>query len=172
MRNCLYAYDCYPHSPLLLPLMYSTLFWDVVQELPSPQTTGLIVYFEKTYVGCILPGSTYQEPLFTIGMWNYHHDTPFGLPRTINAVEAWHRSFNATVGCHHPTIWKFVTALKREQGLVELRQTEFVTGARPAKRSKDQANEDALKQLVGSYQWRPKMEFLRGVAHHYSMEAN
>ena len=89
-----------------------------------------------------------------------------------NTVEAWHRSFNATVGSHHPTVWKFVAALKREQGLVEVRQTKFFTRARPAKRSKNQANEDALKQLVGSYQWRPKMEFLRCVAHHFSMEAN
>ena len=40
----------------------------------------MIVYFEKTYVGRILPGGTYQEPLFHIEMWNYHHDTSFGLP--------------------------------------------------------------------------------------------
>ena len=33
-----------------------------------------------------------------------------------------------------------ITALKREQGLVEVWQTKFVTGARPAKRSKNQAN--------------------------------
>ena len=148
------------------------VFGDVVQELPMPQATGLVLYFEKTYVGRKLPGGTYQDPLFPIEMWNYHYDTAFGLPRTTNAVEAWHRSFNATVGCHHPNIWKFITALKREQGLVEVRQAKFIAGTNPPKRRKNQATEEALKQLVTSYVWRPTMEFLRGVAHHFNLEAD
>ena len=64
----------------------------------------------------------------------YHYDTAFGLPRTTNAVEAWHRSFNATVGRHYPNIWKVITALKREQGLVEVRQAKFIAGTNPPKR--------------------------------------
>ena len=90
------------------------LFGDVVQQLPMPQATGLVLYFENTYIGRTLPGGTYQRALFPIEMWNYHFDTPFGLPRTTNIVEAWHRSFNATVGCNHPSIWKFIASLKRE----------------------------------------------------------
>ena len=116
--------------------MYSVL-GDVVQELSMPQATDqyfkktyvqyfkktyvqyykktYVQYFKKTYVGLKLPGGTYQDPLFPIEMWNYHYDTAFGLPRTTNAVEAWHRSSNATVGCQYPNIWKFITALKRKQ---------------------------------------------------------
>ena len=101
------------------------LFAAVAAQLPMPEATELVLYFERTYIGRTLPGGTYQAPLFPIDLWNYHIETPFGLPRTTNAVEAWHRSFNATVGCHHPTIWKFIAALKREQGLVELRQAKF-----------------------------------------------
>ena len=55
-------------------------------------------------------------------MWNYHLEALAGYPRTTNAVEAWHRSFNSTVGCHRPTIWKFIQALKLEQGIVEVKQ--------------------------------------------------
>ena len=66
-------------------------------------------------------------------------------------VEAWHRSFNATVGCNHSTIWEFIASLKREQGLVELRQAKFIAGSQPPKRVKSQANEQALKQLIASY---------------------
>ena len=148
------------------------LFGDVVQQLPMPQATGLVLYFENTYIGRTLPGGTYQRALFPIEMWNYHFDTPFGLPRTTNIVEAWHRSFNATVGCSHPSIWKFIASLKREQGLVEVRQAKFIAGAQPPKRVKSQANEQALKELIASYLYRPRMEFLRGVAHHFSMDAN
>ena len=110
------------------------LFAAVVQQLPMPQATELVLYFERTYIGRTLPGGTHQAPLFPNYLWNFHIDTPFGLPRTTNAMEAWHRSFNATVGCHHPSIWKFITALKREQGLVEVRQAKFTAVAAPTKR--------------------------------------
>ena len=119
------------------------LFYTVVQQLPMPQATGLVLYFQNTYIERILPGGTYREALFPIGVWNYHFETPFGLPRTTNIVEAWHRSFNATVGCHHPTVWKFIGSLKREQGLVEVRQAKFILGAQPSKRVKTQGNEQA-----------------------------
>ena len=97
-------------------------------------------------------------------------DTAYGIPRTTNAVEAWHRSFNATVGCHHPNIWKFITALKCEQGLVEIRQAKYIAGDQPYKRKTAQANEKALRELVGSYLHRPTFELLiRCVAHHFDM---
>ena len=70
-------------------------------------------------------------------MWNYYHDTPFGLPRTDNAVEDWHQSFNASVGCQHPNVLRFVNSLKREQGLVEFRHAKFTAGARPTIRGKE-----------------------------------
>ena len=145
------------------------LFNEVAAQLPTPAADGLMEYFERTYVGRILPGGTYQQPLFPVEMWNHHFDTAFGLPRTTNAVETWHRSFNATVGCHHPNILKFISALKREQGLVELRQAKYTAGSRPTKRKAAQANEQALRDLVGSYLHRPRLEFLRGVAHHFSI---
>ena len=73
----------------------------VAAQLPMPEATELVLYFEQTYIVRTLPGGTYQAPLFPIDLWNYHIETTFGLPRTTNSVEAWHRSFNATVGCHH-----------------------------------------------------------------------
>ena len=76
----------------------------VVKNLPMPLAEGLVLYFERTYVGRILPGGTFQQPIFPIEMWNCHFEVLAGFPRT-NSVGAWHRSFNATVGCYHPTIW-------------------------------------------------------------------
>ena len=107
------------------------LFAEVAQQLPMAQATELVLYFERTYIGRTLPGGTHQAPLFPLNLWNYYYETPFGLPRTTNAVEAWHRSFNATVGCHHPSIWKFIAALKREQGLIEVRLAKFIAVAPP-----------------------------------------
>ena len=39
------------------------------------------------------------------------------LPRTNNAVEGWHRRFQANVGAYHPNFWKFIDILKREEML-------------------------------------------------------
>ncbi|KAI6655799.1 hypothetical protein LOD99_1941 [Oopsacas minuta] len=128
------------------------LFEQVSMDLPLTSEIGeLVDYFERTYIGRTLATGHHVAATFPIGLWNYHFSTPFGLPRTTNAVEAWHRSFNATVGCHHPTIWKFLLALKREQGLVEVRQTNYLAGKPPTKRRRSQQSEQALRTLVGEY---------------------
>ena len=102
-------------------------------------------------------------------MWNQHHEVIQGIPRTINAVEAWYRSYNATIGCHHPNIWRFIDALKREQGLVKVKQAKFLAGEKPTRRQKDKANEEGLKSLILSYFHRQPIEFLQGVAHRIGM---
>ena len=122
-------------------------------------------------MGRRLPGGTFVEPLYPIKMWNHHHQVPQGIPRTTNAVEAWHRSYNSTIGCHHPNIWKFIVALKREQGLVEVKQSKLLSGEKPTKRVKNKANEEALKTLILSYFHRTPLEFLKGVAHRFYMES-
>ena len=57
------------------------LFAAVVQQLPMPQATEL---------SCTSSGPTSgvlsQAALFPTYLWKFHTDTPFGLPRTTNAV--------------------------------------------------------------------------------------
>ena len=91
-----------------------------------------------------------------------------GLPRTNNAVEAWHRSFACHMSCHHPSVWRFLTMLKREQGLVEVKQAFYISGRNPSKRRYFEEREKALENLVESYLLRPKFEFLRGVSYHFT----
>ena len=90
---------------------------------------------------------------------DYHFDTAYGLPRTTNTVEAWHRSFDATVGCHHPNIWKFISALKREQGLVEVKQAKYIAGDHPTKSRTVLDNDRALRELVRRYLMNPAHRF-------------
>ena len=113
MKNWLYAYDCYPHSPLLLPLMYSTYFGMLSRNFLAPKRPVWLYTSKRPMSGA----SSQEGPIrnrcsiLRCGTTTMTH--PLGYPWTTNAVEAWHRSFNATVGCHHPIIWKFITALKR-----------------------------------------------------------
>ena len=143
-------------------------FETVVGQLPMPKAQGLILYFEQTYIGRTLDG-IYHEPIFPIEMWNQHQEVIQGIPKTTNAVEAWHRSYNATIGCYHPNIWRFIDALKREQGLVEVKHAKFIAGEKPTKRLKNKASEEALKTLILGYLHRQPMEFVRGVAHRIGM---
>ncbi|KAI6651166.1 hypothetical protein LOD99_5517 [Oopsacas minuta] len=108
------------------------LFDQVAMDLPlTPEIGELVDYFERTYIGRTVTSGYHVAATYPIHLWNNHISTPLGLPRTTNAVEAWHRSFNATVGYHHPTIWKFILSLKREQGLVEVRHTNYLVGKPP-----------------------------------------
>ena len=125
-----------------LPFDVAELFPQVIVELHIPNSAELALYFENTYVGRSLPGGGQVAPIFPIDIWNHHHDVLQGIPRTANAVEAWHRSYTATIGCHHPNIWKFISALKQEQGLVEIKQAKFLAGDKPTKRTKNFANEE------------------------------
>ncbi|KAI6652378.1 hypothetical protein LOD99_7392 [Oopsacas minuta] len=104
--------------------------------LPTTEIVDLLDYFQRGYIGRTQSSGYHVVASFSLNLWNYHFSTPFGLPCTTNAVEAWHRSFNETAGCHHPNIWKFLLALKHEQGLVEVRQTNYLAGKPPAKRER------------------------------------
>ena len=131
------------------------LFANVVQNLPMPMAVGLVLYFERTYVGRVLPGGTFQQPIFPIKMWNCHFEVLAGFPRITNSVEAWYRSVNATVGCYPPTIWKF----KLDQVIVELKQIKYLAGERSTKRKNCQYHEETIRNLVRDYFNRSMMDF-------------
>ena len=48
------------------------LFSTVVQNLPMSMAEGLVIYFERTYIGRFLHGGTFQQPIFSIQMLNCH----------------------------------------------------------------------------------------------------
>ena len=149
------------------PFDVPELFPLVLEQLNIPEALQLSLYFERTYIGRTLPGGGQINPVFPITMWNHHHEVPIGIPRTTNAIEAWHRSYNATIGCHLPNLWKFIDSLKREQCLVEAKQAKYIGGDKPVKLLKNRANEEALTNLVQGYLHRPQLEFLRGVAYRF-----
>ena len=159
-----------PALSFAAPYDVPNLFADVVHQLPMPAAEGLVLYFERNYIGRFLPGGTFQQPLFPVPMWNYHHGAMEGFPRTTNSVEAWHHSFNATVGCCHPTIWKVIQSLKLEQGIVEIKQAKYIACEKPAKGYIKHHHEECSKNLVRDYFNRPIMEFLRGIAHHIGLD--
>ena len=72
------------------------------------------------------------------------------------------------MSCHHPSMWRFLEKLKKEQALVEVKQAFYISGKKPGKRRCYSERESALENLIKGYLTRPKDEFLRGVAYHLS----
>ena len=48
-----------------------------------------------------------------------------------NAVEGWHRRFQANVEAYHPNVWKFIDILKREQSLNHVNISQVRAGHQP-----------------------------------------
>ena len=94
-------------------------FEAVSEDFPL-DAQAVIDYFEDTYIGRLRPGGHRRAPLFDMELWNMYNQTIDDLPRTNNAVEGWHRSFQANVGAYHPNFWRFIDILKREQNLTQV----------------------------------------------------
>ena len=140
-------------------------------ELPI-EAYDLALYFESTYICRHLTDTPIVIPsIFSLELWNNHFMVHFGLPRTTNVVEAWHRSFSTHMSCHHPSLWKFLSVLKKEQGLTEVKQAFYLCGKNPSKRKSNADHERALETLVEDYLTRPKMDFLRGVAYQFAFNS-
>ena len=58
--------------------------------------------------------------------------------------------------------------LKKEQGLVEVKQAFYTIGRKPPKRRCYNERESPLENLIDGYLKRPKDEFLRGVTYHFT----
>ena len=92
------------------------------------------------------------------------------MPKTNNAAEGWHRGFHQLLGAYHPTIWKFIDGLKKEQSFNELKLEQFVAGHQPPKgKKKYQEAANRIKSIVEEYGNRPVLQYLRGIAHNINL---
>ena len=129
-----------PALAFVAPLDVREYFEAEIEHLPTTISQGLVLYFEHTYIGRTLPGGFHQEPLFPIEMWNQHNEVIQGIPRTNNAVEAWHRSYNATVGCHTLIFGVLLMHLNVNKGWEKLSKLNFLP-------EKNQLNDRKIKPL-------------------------
>ena len=79
----------------------------------------ILQYFERNYIGDLRAGVRIA-PAFPHELWGVHEQVMNGLPRTTNAVEAWHLSVKRCVRQCHAAIWKFIECLKREYASMHL----------------------------------------------------
>ena len=125
-------------------------FEDVSEDFPL-DGQAVIDYFEDTYIGRLRPGGHRRVPL-VLGLCNMYNQTLDDLPRTNNAVEGWHRSFQANVGAYHPNFWKFIDILKREQNLPQVNIAQARAGHQPEpQRRRYLDSNQRIKNIVQDY---------------------
>lgn len=124
---------------------------------------GLFDYFEDTYIGRRYR-RTRRPPLFAKTMWNVRLRTQEGLPRTNNQLEAWHGAFQGTFGGCHPSFFKFLETLKKEQKLQATNLIQVNQGRDLVKHLKKyQAINRRLRRLIEEPP-NSQEDFLRGIA--------
>ena len=84
-----------------------------------------------------------------------------GLRRSNNLVEGWHNGFQTLVGASNPTLWKFVTAVKKEANLTFSMKVKMRTGESPKyKHNKWRLYNERLSNIVNDFDEYDPMEYL------------
>ena len=95
--------------------------------------------------------------------------------RTNNVYEAAHRRTQRELCVEHPSIWRFIDALRTVQEGRDKVYEEYVRGdpATPKRRKyrdADQKISDIVTAGFGEGTQRTTIEYLRGIAHNFTMD--
>lgn len=135
----------------------------------SDEVQPLLDYFEDTWIGRPIRGNRRRRPLFSHLLWNCYSSVVDGLPRTNNVVEGWHRSFAELMGCHHPSLWKFINVLRLEQNRNEVTLEQHLAGQPAAPKKKKYRDCDVrIATIVARYEDTGSIDYLRAVAHNFN----
>ncbi|XP_035231949.1 uncharacterized protein LOC118203773 [Stegodyphus dumicola] len=131
----------------------------------------IINYFEDTWIGRFTRRGQRRRPVFDISLWNCYDAVKDKVPRTNNAVEGWHRRFNELMNGCHPTIWKFIDCLKKEQNLNSIKIEQYIAGHHPPVSRKVYRDTSLrIQKIVNDYNDRPILDYLRGIAYNFQLQ--
>ena len=101
---------------------------EISDNMNLPKLTEVYNYFEDTYIGRL--GRRRQRRAANFGkiMWNVRSRTEEGIPRTNNKIEGWHRVIQGMVDSPHPSLWRFLAAIQKEEALQAAEIFKFKAG--------------------------------------------
>ena len=108
--------------------------------------------------------------MFPIAIWNMVERTEEDLPRTNNNIEGWHHRFNLNVDGKHPTLWKFIESLQREESIVRAEVAQLLGGHPVTQKKKYLNSAIRIKNIVTAYPVRRAdiIRYLRSIAYSLS----
>ncbi|KAF0711276.1 E3 SUMO-protein ligase KIAA1586-like [Aphis craccivora] len=71
-------------------------------------------YFKNTGIGKLDRKRRRKQPTFEIEMWNCFLRREQDIASTNNSFEGWYNCFTSIISGKHPSIWRFIEALKKE----------------------------------------------------------
>ncbi len=130
----------------------------------------MIEYFEDNYIGRIQLRNRRKAPKYAHNLWNCYDSVTYGLAKTNNSVEGWHRRFHSLVAADHPSIWKFINGLKKEQNLNEVQINKYISGEDPQEsRLLYRERAKNLENIVNSYDKNNLEFYLTGIANNFNL---
>lgn len=122
-------------------------------------------YFSTTWIGSFNRRGERKKPLFEIKLWNCYDSLLQSLPKTNNICEGFHRGFAGLLSVHHPTLYKLIDGLLKQQSLTDVKMTMVDIENTDKGRKKWSQLAIKLKKLVESYpERRDTPSYLRGIA--------
>lgn len=154
------------HIPALafVPIQHLIEAFETLEEVIPDEMLPLLDYFERTYIGRRLRARR-RDPPYSHDFWNVHVRVSNGDARTNNKVEGHHNLINKMLSMQHPTIWKFIEALRKLQNINKNKIEALCAQGPPAKRRKYKDLDARLKTIVEDFANRDILDFLRGIAH-------
>ena len=122
---------------------------DYLRNIIPDGLESLLEYFDSTYVsgtyrriqppqrpdGTLPPLRMRRKPpTFPPSIWNVHNITIEGGSRTNNICEGWNNGFSKLVGHSHPTIWRAIDSIRKDQAQVATAMLQDDQGIPPLKR--------------------------------------
>ena len=143
---------------------------DALEDI-DPDISDVYTYFEDTYIGRPNRGGNRRNAVFAPNLWNVRQRTQDGLPRTNNKLEGWNRAIQTLLDGPHPSIWRFFSAIQKEEGLQDDDLTALMAGQEIQKQKKYKDVNDRLKILIENYDNDviTREEFVRGVSHNINL---
>jgi len=145
---------------------------DALAENLPEELQPLLEWFEDNYVGRLnRNGRGRRLARFPPSIWNLNERVLNGIHRTNNHAEAANRRINVEMGMVHPTLWSFITCLRKIQAGRDTYLFQLESGRSPPKKLKKYIDTDKrLLKIVQESDTRDILTYLRGVAHNISLQ--
>ena len=147
--------------------MVDTAFFRAYDAILQP----FLGYVENTWIGGLDRRRNRRAPLFFIALWNCYESVLNDLNKTNNYCEGFNNGFHSLLGSSHPTIFKFIDGLKKQQGLTDLKREQLLAGSQQAVgRATYKISAAKLKKVVLEYgTHKDTNDYLRAVAHNIEL---
>jgi len=98
--------------------------------------------------------------MFSTGFWNRFHVL------TTYSVEGWHNGFQRSLMCSHPSVWRLIEHLQKEEGLQQFSITHLLAGQTVKAGKVHRVSNERITNIVNT--WSTQTEHTQLLAKYYT----